>query len=489
MPKESSGPGCHINMLGLLLPFQRLFIPGLILLLLWAIYRTILKKDRPVGLVLFIALIIIVDSFYNTGIYIPGMERGSIKYSEVICFFLLLHGGETKSAGGRNHLIIFLTVSYFLLFFYAALRGYTLENGINNYRRLIVPQILAVWVAYKGFDEKEDYKRFLFYFFFLVIIVGLFTFWDAFFDRWILKSEVLYNPIYWSSRKQGRFGSIFLNPNYLGSFFVLMFFPLFILTIKQKMIWKKIFCWGGLLLFIFAFIKTESRGPMLGFAGSILFFLAIPTRQFPIRRKVGALIACVLILSLFLPGFFKAATGRFSSVEENMDEDRVSRSVIWEFTIKNLIADYPLFGIGFGELQYIMTMRKYGFLNEYKYTLHNPHNSYLEIAVMAGCVTLLIFLRVCWVVIKSNIVYIRRHQDDDLSLFLLAMTSGIAGFLICLMVDMQMFTISVAPVFWVILFISRSLTFLKPSPVFVRQPDEEERPLYENRHLDISHFR
>jgi len=92
-------------------------------------------------------------------------------------------------------------------------------------------------------------------------------------------------------------------------------------------------------------------------------------------------------------------------------------------------------------------------------------------------------------VIKSNIVYIRRHQDDDLSLFLLAMTSGIAGFLICLMVDMQMFTISVAPVFWVILFISRSLTFLKPSPVFVRQPDEEERPLYENRHLDISHFR
>jgi len=464
LPKESSGPGCHINMLGLLLQFQRLFIPGLILLLLWAIYRTILKKDRPVGLVLFIALIIIVDYFFNTGIYIPGMEQGSIRYSEVICFFLLLQGTKTKPAGGRNNLIVFLTWVYFLLFFYAALRAFTFGNGMNNYRRIIIPQILAAWISYKGFNEQEDYKRFLFFFMFLVIIIGLFVFWDAIFDRWLLHSEMLHKFTYTSDRRQGRFGGFFLNPNIAGGFCVLMLPSMLLLTIRQKTLVKRIFCWGGLLLFLFALIKTESRGPMLGFVLALLFLVVMPTRQFPLRRKIGALIVTILVLSFFLPGFYQAATTRFGSFEKDESEDEVSRLSIWEFTIKGPIADHPFFGIGLGEPRYFWTMIDYGFKDIYeKYPLHNPHSSYLEIAVMSGCITLTVFLWIIGLVLSRNIGFILRQNEHELSLWLLGMTSGMVGFLFCISVDMQMFNPSVAPVFWVILFLSFAISSSNPT--------------------------
>src|SRR5207245_9942866 len=37
-----------------LLPLQRLFAPGLIVLLVWAIWRTVVRRDRAVGLALFL---------------------------------------------------------------------------------------------------------------------------------------------------------------------------------------------------------------------------------------------------------------------------------------------------------------------------------------------------------------------------------------------------------------------------------------------------
>ena len=60
-----------------LLQLQRFFIPTLFVLLGWAIWRTIFRKDLAVGLALYACLIIVVDGFYNTGIYIPGLAKGS----------------------------------------------------------------------------------------------------------------------------------------------------------------------------------------------------------------------------------------------------------------------------------------------------------------------------------------------------------------------------------------------------------------------------
>ena len=62
------------NYLTPLIEVQRLFIPALLLLLLWAFWRTVVRKDFAAGLALYLGLVIVVDCFLNTGLYIPGLD-------------------------------------------------------------------------------------------------------------------------------------------------------------------------------------------------------------------------------------------------------------------------------------------------------------------------------------------------------------------------------------------------------------------------------
>ncbi len=438
-------------MLQLLIPLQLLFIPAFILLLIWSSYRTIFKRDRAVGLVLYLGLVIIVDGFYNTGIYIPGFEYGSVRYSEVCAFFLILNNPASRQSDKVTRLIGRILFIYFLLFFYSAFRGITLENGLINFRNIIIPQIIALTVAYKGFEKREDYQRFLFYIMILLIMIGLFTFWDHFFDRWILHSDSVENRSYWASRRQGRFGSFFLNPNYMGAFAVLVFPAVLIRALLEKNMWKKIYCWTGVLALAFAFVKTQSRGPLLGFLVAIFFFVIIPTKNYSIARKLIYLLIFVMVFALFMPGFFTAATGRFSTIESEMDEDSAhSRQTIWSYTVR-IIADYPLFGIGLGESKYLKLMFNIGFRDEtMSRPLDNAHNSYLQIAVHAGIPACLLFILCNIIAIKNGIALIRRMPDEKLSLYLTGFIAGIIGYLSCLIPDMFMFTATVAPVYWVI---------------------------------------
>ncbi|MEF9427427.1 MAG: hypothetical protein L0956_09785, partial [Candidatus Mariimomonas ferrooxydans] len=88
----------------------------------------IVKKDRPVGLVLYLSLVIIVDWYLDTGIYIPGMEYGSIKYSEVIACFLLMNNPTKRPLEGTNKLIIFMVFAFFMLLLLSSFRGYLVSS-------------------------------------------------------------------------------------------------------------------------------------------------------------------------------------------------------------------------------------------------------------------------------------------------------------------------------------------------------------------------
>src|SRR6185295_3397090 len=76
------------TLLAPLLMFQRFIIPARLILLAWAAWRSIFKKDFAVGLGLYATLVVVVDGFYNTGIFLPGMAAGSIRYSEICALFL-----------------------------------------------------------------------------------------------------------------------------------------------------------------------------------------------------------------------------------------------------------------------------------------------------------------------------------------------------------------------------------------------------------------
>ena len=66
------------ELLSPLLQLQRFFLPGLIVLVLWAVWRTVVKRDLAVGLALYLGLVIVADGYLNTGIYVPGLAKGSV---------------------------------------------------------------------------------------------------------------------------------------------------------------------------------------------------------------------------------------------------------------------------------------------------------------------------------------------------------------------------------------------------------------------------
>ncbi len=373
-----------------LLQFQRFFLPALLVLLAWAVWRTAFRKDLAVGLALYLGLVIIVDGFLNTGIYIPGLEVGSIRYSELCAVFLLANRPPAVERSPR--LTHFLVGLYFVFLLVSALRSEPMMAGISEFRRLIVPQIAAFLVAKRGLGSPEDYRRFFLCLTTLVIIIALFTFWDLFFDRWLMKSDLLSKPEYWLNRKNGRYGSFFLNPNVLAAFIVLVFPVAFVWTLKEQEPWPRRYAWAGLLALIFSLVETQSRGPMLAFGIGLLMLVVGPCGDVSRKRRLGFLAAVVLVFAVFMPGFFQHATERFDSLDRETTMEGRSRSSIWFFT-RRIILDHPVGGIGFGEQQFLKAMDAYGFEEHYgARSLDHPHNAYLQVAVYAGIPALAVFL-------------------------------------------------------------------------------------------------
>lgn len=401
------------------------------------------KKDRALGLALYLGLVIIVDSFLNTGIYIPGFEVGSIRYSEICAVFLIINNPPSNKSNKSLRTVLILLSFYMTLFFISALRGVTILNGLENFRRYFIPQIVTFLAAYRGFENSEDYDRFMLYLMPLVIVIGLFTFWDVFFDRWILYSEGLHSSTYDSGRRNARFGSFFLNPNYMGSFAVLVFPIIFIRTLIEKGTLKRILCWLGTLSTLFALVETQSRSAMIGILVSVLIIVVIPIKKYSIFSKIAMLILLFFVFYMFMPGFIEHSVGRFSTIDNEMSTEKRSRETIWEYTEK-VIADNMLLGIGLGETKFIKYMYRYGFKEEFSsYPLHNPHNSYLMIAVHAGVPALVLFLLLNLLLIQKGISAIREYDkchEHKYSLYIAGLISGIVGFLVTLIPGGQLFT-------------------------------------------------
>ncbi len=430
-----------------LLFFQRFFLPLIVVLFLWAAWRTVRHRDMAVGLALYLSLVIIVDGFLNTGLFIPGLERGSIRYSEVCAVVLFFNRPRAVRRESPYRMVRFLVAVYFGLLLLSAFRSQPIMSGILSFRMVIVPQIVAFVIAMRGLESHDDLRRFFRGLMVLAIVIGLFVFWDLFFDRWLIFSEMLYKPEYAVNRRHGRFGGFFLNPNYLGAFTVLLFPATFVATLSEQT--KKAVCLGGvaMLLLIFCLIETQSRGPVLAFGIVLPLLLVGPAGEISRKRRLGIFLPFLAVLVLLMPGFLEHASGRFDSLEQETATEARSRQTIWLYT-QRLIVEHPLAGIGFGEQQFLDAMDRYGYEGQYgEQSLDNPHNSYLQMTVYAGFPTLIAF------VVLNGLLLLRAGrfglQKGTGAGIPFGMAVGVAGFLAVIYPDMHMFTQTVAPVYWV----------------------------------------
>lgn len=432
-----------------LIQFQRFFLPSLVLFVLWASWRTVWKRDLPVGLGLYLGVVIMVDGYFNTALFLPGLEHGSIRYSEVVAAFLLIGRPAQPSRSSGYGLISLFVGLYFAFLAVSALRTPQPIASVFEFRMLIVPQIVAFLIARRGLHSNDDYRRLFACMTVLSLMLASFTFFDLFFDRFLLHSDMLSTPEYFVNRANGRYGSYFLNPNYLGAFVVLTFPAAFGWTVNEK---GRLKAFGaiGLLSLTFCLVETQSRGPLLAFGIVVMLLLIGPAGEFSRWRRIRLFLPFVLVLLIFMPGFLEHAGSRFGAIDEEMTtEAGRTRQTVWMFT-KRAIADHPLTGIGFGERQFLKVINEdYGFTDTYgESSLDNPHNSYLQMTVYAGYPALLSFLAANLLLLLSvTRVLLQKATNSPAITFGLGV--GLAGFLAAIYPDMHMFTRSLAPVYWV----------------------------------------
>jgi O-antigen ligase len=432
-----------------LLQLQRVFIPVLLAALCWAIWRTVVKKDLAVGLALYLSLVVIVDGFYNTGIYLPGLSKGSIRYSELCAAFLFFNRPSTAPRRAPYATVCLLLGIYFFLMVVSVLRSEPLLPAIFEFRQVIIPQVVAFLVAVRLLERPEEYRRFFLCLTGLVLLVGVFVFWDFFFDRWILHSDVLDNAIYWANRKQGRYGSVFLNPNYLGAFVVLVFPALFAYFLDKQGAKTRLYCGTGLLALAFCLIETKSRGPLLAFAVVLILLVIGPIRGMSRMRRFGILAFLGGVLFLFMPGFFETSVERFDVWHKETSMEGQTRQTMWDYAWRFIIEN-PIGGIGFGEGQFRNAMAATDFLDRFGLeALHNPHNSYLQAAVYAGIPALAAFIVANLTLLAHGLRASRGSAEGAAAPAAFALTVGIFGFLLSIYPDMHLFTWTVAPVYWV----------------------------------------
>lgn len=218
---------------------------------------------------------------------------------------------------------------------------------------------------------------------------------------------------------QSQFGIHFFTMNYqtiteghdtraYGTFssahtYVATLFIFLAITLLQYSVYKDAFIRAVLLIFMGAMamgiVLGATRGPLIGAAIAlvIIFFKHPQTRPLML---IGAF--CLFVSGL---GFLAFAVDNVDSLINHLLNSRVlsirsleGRAAAWA-TAGNMIADHPLFGVGFGSGAYLLNKAQYltgiGSLTaEYAEFHAVPHNEYIHVTVLLGFLGLILFLKI-----------------------------------------------------------------------------------------------
>ncbi len=242
------------------------------------------------------------------------------------------------------------------------------------------------------------------------------------------------------------------NPNFLGSFLVLMLPFAYYLFIHQG---KKVALLHFALLF-WCLLATNTRGTWIGALCSVFVFVVVSIREKKDHAYLKRSIIMLTLALVLLVGFNSQSDGlftnrltsiskEFSNVLDRNDQAKFAgsyRIYIWTRVI-DLIQMRPWFGFGIENLQ-IPFVEYFGeesleifgiFLG-----VDKAHNEYLHIAVSSGIPSLVAYLTFIIFIISK---YMKSHTKDELTIPLF---TAVMGYLAQAFFNISV--VSVAFIFW-----------------------------------------
>lgn len=240
------------------------------------------------------------------------------------------------------------------------------------------------------------------------------------------------------------------NPNVLGEY-ILLVLPVAIgMMFTKKGAFSKI-VYGLISAIIFgALILTFSRGCWLGLMASAAIFVT-----FAAGKLWGLAVIALPFLPMILP---ESIIKRFTSIGDMKDSSTSYRVYIWMGTLA-MIKDFWVSGIGMGQESFTEI---YPFYSYNGIVAPHSHNLFLQILVESGICGIVVFAAIILLFIKKMTTGYQfgGRKGGELSTLIVAISSGVCGFLLQGMFDNCFYNYRVLLVFWCVIGLAMACTYV-----------------------------
>lgn len=243
------------------------------------------------------------------------------------------------------------------------------------------------------------------------------------------------------------------NPNVLGEY-ILLVLPVAIgMMFTKKGAFSKIVYAGISAVLFGALILTFSRGCWLGLMASAAIFVT-----FAAGKLWGLAVVALPVLPMILP---ETIINRFTSIGDMKDSSTSYRVYIWMGTLA-MIKDFWVSGIGMGQEAFTEI---YPFYSYNGIVAPHSHNLFLQILVESGICGIVVFAAIVLLFLKKMMTGYQfgGRKGGELSTMIVAISSGVCGFLLQGMFDNCFYNYRVLLVFWCVIAMSMACTYVAKS--------------------------
>ena len=243
------------------------------------------------------------------------------------------------------------------------------------------------------------------------------------------------------------------NPNVLGEY-ILLVLPVAIgMMFTKKSAFSKIVYAGISAVLFGALILTFSRGCWLGLMASAAIFVT-----FAAGKLWGLAIVALPFLPMILP---ESIINRFTSIGDMKDSSTSYRVYIWMGTLA-MVKDFWVSGIGMGQEAFTEI---YPFYSYNGIVAPHSHNLFLQVLVESGICGIVVFAAIILLFIKKMMTGYQfgGRKGGELSTMIVAISSGVCGFLLQGMFDNCFYNYRVLLVFWCVIAMAMACTYVAKS--------------------------
>jgi len=342
---------------------------------------------------------------------------------------------KDKSVSFRVTILDYFVVLFGVVLFYSTITSYTPANSMLALL-IHIAFILFYFILVNTVKTRQQLYT-------LAVLLVLSTTVTSMYGLYQLKtvgatSEAWVDTTLFEDIK-ARVGSTFENPNVLGEYLVIII-PVAIAMLWGQKNWLSRFLTLGMTaIMLLCLIYTYSRGAYVGLMLAVALFAVLRDRRFVILGVIG-----LLMLPFVLP---PSVINRFTSIGNLSDTSSLYRISVWLGSLK-LAQDYWPSGIGLGLEPFKLLYPKYSLNAAYA---HHSHNIYIQLLIETGIAGFVMFFAMIAVYYKTMLAGFYKTRDSFTSTFMIAVASGMAGYLAQGMVENLWYNNKVLLTFWVML--------------------------------------